>query len=108
MPDNRPPVRNVVPVETALVEEDGVEVLVLLQVAVRRGEAPSLRTASFVERLAAKTQVVLLASVGLVPKEDVPVCAYLEENESCNGLSTHLSSSSVALRWRSLTTWRPK
>ena len=72
MSDNRPPVRNVVPVETALVEEDGVEVLVLLQVAVRRGEAPSLRTASFVERLAAKTQVVLLASVGLVPKENVP------------------------------------
>ena len=68
MPDNRPPVRNVVPVETALVEEDGVEVLVLLQVAVRRGEAPRLRTASFVEWLAAKTQVVLLASVGLVPK----------------------------------------
>ena len=72
--DNHPPVRNVVPVETALVEEDGVEVLVLLQVAVLRGEAPSLRTASFVERLAAKTQVVLLASVGLVPKEDIPVC----------------------------------
>ena len=54
-------------------KEDGIEVLVFPQVAIRRGEASGLRTTSRVERLPAKTQVVLLAPVGLVPKQDVPV-----------------------------------
>ena len=71
MSDNLPPVRNVIPVETALVEEDGVKVLVLLQVAVGGRETSRLRTSSCVERLPTKTQVVLLAAVRLVPKQDV-------------------------------------
>ena len=65
------PVRNVVPIKTALVEEDGVKVLVLLQVAVGGRETARLRTSSCVERLPTKTQVVLLAAVRLVPKQDV-------------------------------------
>ena len=52
-------------------EEDGVEVLVLLQVAVGGRETSRLRTSSVVERLPTKTQVVLLATIRLVPKEDV-------------------------------------
>ena len=71
MSDNLPPVRNVIPVETALVEEDGVEVLVLLQGSVGGRETSRLRTSSCVERLPTKTQVVLLATIRLVPKEDV-------------------------------------
>ena len=71
-----PPIGNVIPVKTALVEEDCVKVFVFLQVAISRGKAPRLRTASRVERFSAEptelTQVVLLASVGLVPKENVP------------------------------------
>lgn len=65
------PIRNILPVETALVEEDGVKVLVLLQVAVGGRETARLRTSSCVERLPTKTQVVLLAAVCLVPKQDV-------------------------------------
>ena len=52
-------------------EEDGVKVLVLLQVAVGGRETARLRTSSVVERLPTKTQVVLLAAVRLVPKQDV-------------------------------------
>ena len=54
-------------------KEDGIEVLVFLQAAIRRGEASCLWTTSLVEWLPTKTQVVLLAPVGLVPKQDVPV-----------------------------------
>ena len=73
-----PPIGNVIPVKTALVEEDCVKVFVFLQVAICRGKASRLRTASRVERFSAQAptphsaQVVLLASVGLVPKENVP------------------------------------
>lgn len=52
-------------------EEDGVEVLVLLQGSVGGRETARLRTSSVVERLPTKTQVVLLAAVRLVPKQDV-------------------------------------
>ena len=52
-------------------EEDGVKVLVLLQVAVGGRETARLRTSSCVERPPTKTQVVLLAAVCLVPKQDV-------------------------------------
>ena len=52
-------------------EEDGVKVLVLLQGSVGGRETARLRTSSCVERLPTKTQVVLLAAVRLVPKQDV-------------------------------------
>ena len=52
-------------------EEDGVKVLLLLQVAVGGRETARLRTSSCIERLPTKTQIVLLAAVRLVPKQDV-------------------------------------
>ena len=58
-------------------EEDGVEVLVLLQGSVGGRETARLRTSSCVERLPTKTQVVLLAAVRLVPKQDVSKCREL-------------------------------
>ena len=110
---NHPPVRNVFPVQTALVEEDGVKVLVFLQVPIGRRKASSLRTAScveiiqmltntfeekkvqtFVERLSTKTQVILLASVGLVPKEDVPF-----ESLSCKKKPSQMDLAPWCYKW---------
>ena len=54
-----------------LLIDGAVKVLVLLQVAVGGRETARLRTSSCVERLPTKTQVVLLAAVRLVPKQDV-------------------------------------
>ena len=112
-----PPIGNVIPVKTALVEEDCVKVFVFLQAAICRGKASRLRTASRVERFSAQAptphsaQVVLLASVGLVPKENVP------KEYTWNEISSwcfvwvfpaHFRSSLVALRCRSFWTCKPK